>query len=113
MLNFAAWCWPAACEALTTLSFNRAAARFDLGSAIDAPILRLTRFFNELGDVQQRLGRDAPTIQADAAGIDFGIDERNFEAEVGRQKSSGVTTRSAAHNCEMQAGIFCHEFRGP
>ena len=31
-------------------------------------------------------------------------------AYIGREKSGGVTARSAAHNCELQVGIVCHEF---
>ena len=39
---------------------------FRLGE-FDAPVLRLMRFFEQLGDVQQRLRRNAAAIEADAA----------------------------------------------
>ncbi len=41
---------------------------------LDAPRLRVTRFVEHLRDVQQGLGRNAAAIDADAAGIHFGID---------------------------------------
>ena len=76
----------------------------------NAPVFCLVRFFDQLGYMQQRLGRNAAAVQAYPAGIHFRIDEGNFQAKIGREKSGGVTARSAAHNCELQVGIVCHEF---
>ena len=61
----------------------------------DAPrrrVLRLAR--STLGDVQQRLRRNAAAIEADAAGIRFGIDERDLHAEVGRVERRRVPART-------------------
>ena len=42
----------------------------------------MSGFADELGDVQQRLRRNAPAVEAHAAGILFGIDERDRHPEV-------------------------------
>ena len=61
---------------------------------LDAPRLRVARLVEQLGDVQQRLRRNAAAIDADAAGIRFGIDERDAEAEIGGEKRRGVSARA-------------------
>ena len=61
----------AAGELLDDAFFPRAQARqidFRRGE-LDAPVLGLMRFFDQLGDVQQRLRRNAAAVEADAAGI--------------------------------------------
>ena len=67
---------------LTTLFLNVAQLReIDLRLAeLDAPRLRVARLVEDLGDVQQRLRGNAAAIDADAAGIHFGIDERGAES---------------------------------
>jgi len=74
----------AAGQALDDAFFPGAQAReIDLGlGELDAPVFGLLRFLDQLGYVQKGLGRDAAAIEADAAGIDFGIDERDFESEI-------------------------------
>ena len=45
---------------------------------LDAPRFRVPRFVDQLGDVQQRLRRNAAAIDADAARVHFRIDERDL-----------------------------------
>ena len=66
------------------------------GPERDAPGLGVLRLLQQLGDVQQRLRRDAAAIEADAAGILARIDERDAHAEIGRVKRRGVPARAAA-----------------
>jgi hypothetical protein len=51
--------------------------------------------------VEERLRRNATAIDAHAARICFGIDERDAEAEIGREKRSGIPTRTGADNGEL------------
>ena len=62
----------------------------------NSPCLRVARFVDQLGDVQQRLGRDAAAIDADAAGIHFRVDERGRKSEIGGEKCCGVSPGTAA-----------------
>src|SRR5207248_4866136 len=78
-------------------------------SEVDPPILRLMRFLDQLGNMQQRFGRDASAIQTYPARVDFGIDERDFHAEIGGEKGCSVSARSAAHDCNAQISVISHE----
>ena len=51
-----------------------------------------------MGGVQQRFGRNAAAIEAHAAGIDFGIDQRGGETEIRGQKRGGVAAGPAAND---------------
>ena len=42
---------------------------------LDAPRFRVARLVDELGDVKQRLRRNAAAVDADAAGVRLRIDE--------------------------------------
>src|SRR5260370_15997686 len=68
-----------------------------------APVLRLLGFFEQLGHVQQSLGRDAAAIEADAARGYFRIDQRNFHAQVGSQKRGGVSAGTATDYSQMES----------
>ena len=57
---------------------------------LDAPRLGVARFVDQLGDMEQRLGRNAAAIDAHAAGVHFGIDERDAEPEIGGEKRGRV-----------------------
>ena len=46
---------------------------------LDAPVLGVLRLVDQLGDVQQRLRRNAAAIEADAAGILLVVDERDLQ----------------------------------
>ena len=60
------------------------------------------RLAEDLRDVQQRFRRDAAAIHADAAGIRFGIDERDAESEIRGEKRGGVAARAAADDDELR-----------
>ena len=68
---------------------------------LDAPLLRVLRFLEQLGDVQQRLRRDAAAIQAHAAGVLLVVDEGDLHAEVGGVKRCGVPTGACADDCDV------------
>ena len=74
----------------------------------DAPVLGLFGFFEQFGDVQQRLRRDAAAIEADAARVYFRIDQRNFHAQVGGQKCGGVSAGTAADYRYTEIWRVCH-----
>ena len=59
-----------------------------------APCRRLVRLMDDVGDVQQRLRRNAAAIEADAARILLGVDERDLHAEVGGIEGRRVPTRT-------------------
>ena len=67
----------------------------------DPPRVRVARFGDELGDVQERLRRDAATVDAHAPGIDLGIDQRRLETEIRGEKRGSVTARAAAHDDDL------------
>ena len=74
----------------------------DLGLAeLDAEILRVRRLADHVGDVQQRLGRDAAAIDADAAGILLRIDERDLHPAVGRVEGGCVSAGTGADDDKL------------
>ena len=75
----------------------------------DSPVLGLLRFFNQLGDVQQRLRGNAAAVETHAAGIRLGIDQRNLHAEIGGQECGGITAGPAADDGEVQLLSFLTE----
>src|SRR5204863_1861495 len=93
----------AAGQPLHDAVFERAQLRqIDPGFAeLHAPAARLARFVDQLRDVQQRLRWNAAAVDTDAAGIDFGIDERGGEAEIRREKCSRVPAGPAAHDHQL------------
>src|SRR5437868_3455269 len=68
---------------------------------VDAPALRVLRFVDELGDVQQRFRRNASAIDADAAWIGFGVDERDAEPEIRGEECASVSAGTCADDCEL------------
>ena len=68
----------------------------------DPPVLSLLGFFNQLGDVQQRLRRNAAAVEAHAARVRLGIDQRHLHAEIGGQKGGCVAAWSAADYSDVQ-----------
>jgi|GEM_PF-5265693 len=65
----------------------------------DAPLFRLLGFLDQLGDVQQGLGGNAAAVQAHAAGVFLGVDQRHVHAVVGREKGCRISAWSTAkHN---------------
>ena len=61
----------------------------------------MLRLVQQLGDVQQRLRRNAAAIEADAARILGRIDQRDLHAEIGRVKRRRVPARAAADDNYM------------
>jgi hypothetical protein len=68
----------------------------------NSPVLRLLGLFNQLGDVKKRLRRNAATVKADPARIQFGIDQRDLHAQVGGEESGGVAAGAAANHGDTQ-----------
>ncbi len=68
---------------------------------LDALRLRVTRFVDDLGDVQQRLGRNASAVHAHAARVRFGVDEDDVETEIGGEKRARVSARTTADDDEL------------
>ena len=62
----------------------------------DAPVAGVLRLVDHLGDVQQRLRRNAAAIEADAAGVLLLVDERDLHAEVGGIEGRGISARACA-----------------
>ena len=79
----------------TTPSFQRRAARRGRARARRTHAVRpaVSRLGDHLGDVQQRLGRDAADVEADAAERLVALDQHDVEAEVGGPERGGVAAR--------------------
>src|SRR5262249_28295333 len=74
----------------------------DLGLAeLDAPLLGVLRFLEELGDVQQRLRRTAPAEEPDTARVLLVIDERALHTEVRGIKGSRVPSGARPNHCDV------------
>jgi hypothetical protein len=73
----------------------------------DAPLVRVLRLVDHFGHVQQRLRRDAPAIEADAAGILFFVDKRDLHAEVGGIEGGRIAAGPCAE--DHQLNRLCHE----
>src|SRR4029450_13699285 len=69
---------------------------------LNAPSLGVPRFGDQFGHMQPRFRRNAAAINAHAAGIDLGIDERDLHAQVGREKSGRVPTWAAANDGQLR-----------
>ena len=97
-------------EFLDHVLFPRTQARqIDLRRGeFDSPVFGLMRLFEQLGYVQQRLRRNAAAIEADAAGVQLRIDQRDRHAEIGGKKCGGVSTGTAADHCNIQGLRFRH-----
>ena len=72
----------------------------------DAATLGFARGGDGVGRVQQRLGRDAAPVQADAAQALVALDQDDFLAEVRRVKGRGITARPRAHNYDFSLNWF-------
>ena len=63
-----------------------------------APCLSVLRLVHDFGNVQQRLGRDAAAIEAHAARVRTGIDERDLHAAIGGVERSRIAARTGAND---------------
>jgi hypothetical protein len=77
---------------------------------MQAPRRRMPGLGQELRDVQQRLRRDAPAIDADAAGVRLTIDEGDLHAQVGGEERGGVAPGPGAKDGEF-GRVGSHECR--
>ncbi len=69
---------------------------------LDAPFGHLGRFAHHLGDVQQGLRRDAAAQQAGAAEPRVGLDDGDFQPQVGGQERGRITARPAAEDNNLR-----------
>src|ERR1017187_7767257 len=69
---------------------------------VDAPVFCLLRFFKQLGYVKQGFRRNTAAVEADAAGVQLGIDQCDRHAEIGSEERSGISTGTAADDCDVQ-----------
>src|SRR5262249_26287332 len=63
---------------------------------------------NELGGVQERLGRNAADMQTGAAGLLAGVDESDLHALIGGVEGGGVAAGTAADDDEFGFVDFGH-----
>ena len=91
---------PRASLAMTRSSFQARSASIDIfGSPYSTPIsLARSTSCITLGDVQQRLRRDAPLEEAGAAQALARVHHDGVEAQLGRAKGRRVAAGSAAHH---------------
>src|SRR5262249_57742836 len=72
---------------------------------LDAVLRESLRFDDDLGEVQERLRRDAADVQAHAAEALVALDERHAEPEVGRAERRGVAARPGAEHRDVDAQV--------
>ncbi len=61
-------------------------------------------FLQQLGDVQEGLGRDAPAIETDPSGIGLRVDEGHPHAEVRRVEGGRIPARACADDHDVSIG---------
>ena len=67
-------------------------------------ILGVLHVVENLGRAQQRLGRDAAPVEADAAEI-LALDDRGLEAELRRADGGDIAARSGADDDDVEGGV--------
>ena len=85
---------------MTTLFFQSSSfGEVDLRRAVfDAVMAHLADFVDDLGGVQQRLGRNAADVEADAAQHRPAFDQRDLEAEIGGAERGGIAAGTCAEH---------------
>lgn len=58
--------------------------------------------------MQESFRWNTATIKANTAGVQFLIDKRNHQAQIGGKKGGGVPARSAAYDCNVQLRSVDH-----
>ena len=77
----------------------------DLGLAeADPQLLGAARVVEQLRGVEQRLRGDAAAVEADAAGVLFGIDQRDLHTEFGGEEGGGIASRAGADHGQADIG---------
>ena len=99
-------------DALIELLCDGAAARHDLGD-VEAGLDRfetvgvgMLDLVEDLGRAQQRLGRDAAPVEADAAKV-LALDDRGLEAELGRADRGHIAARPGAEHDDVVRFSHC------
>ncbi|MNC87581.1 hypothetical protein D3C83_33150 [compost metagenome] len=67
----------------------------------------MLRLVDDLGDVQQRLRRNAAAIETDAAGVLLLVDERHLHAEIGGVEGGRIAAGAGPENRELYG--FSHQ----
>ena len=68
-----------------------------------APGLRVPRLVDHLGDMEERLRRDAAAVETDAAGIDGRIHERDLHAAIGRVERRRVSAGTGTDDDDLSS----------
>ena len=74
----------------------------------DAVLGHLAGLADDLGDVEQRLGRDAAAVEADAAELGVFVDEHDLHAVVGGVQGGRVAAGAAADDEELRFANVGH-----
>ena len=61
---------------------------------LETPSARLARLVRQLRDMEQRLRRDAATVETDAARLGLGVDQRRSKTELRSMKRCRIATRA-------------------
>ena len=94
---------------LMTFSFHRRTLSMSVwGTEDDAVLGQRLGFFNDFGDVQQCLGRDATHVQADATQGGVTLDDNGIQTQVSRTEGSGITGRASTQYYDLGFDFFTH-----
>ncbi|MNN08188.1 hypothetical protein D3C81_1210380 [compost metagenome] len=76
-------------------------------AVLDAQVTGVRGVVDDLGGMQQRLGRNAAHVEADAAEVGVAFDEHGVHAQVGRTERGGVAARAGAqhHQTALDVGL--------
>jgi hypothetical protein len=81
----------------------------DSSAALVRVMRSVAEFVDQFGDVQQGFRGDTSTVEADAAGIGFRIDERDSHAEVSGKKCCGVSAGTGTDHCDVKVWSVSHQ----
>ena len=100
--SFRTWPAPAVSWPTTLFLKSRSLSRSIFGFCErDAEVGGVRRLGDHVGDVQQRLRRNAAAIEADAAGVLLRIDERDLHAAVGGVERRRVPAGTGADDDQL------------
>ena len=81
---------------------------------MNPPCFAVARFPEERGDMEERLGWNAPDVKTDSAGPSVRVDQSDPESFVGRVKRSRVTSRAGADDGDLASMcFFAHRVGNP
>src|SRR5438094_314048 len=58
--------------------------------------------------MEERFGGYASAVQANTARVQLGIDQRDFQPQIGGEKGGGVASRPSADDCDAHVISFGH-----